>query len=67
MRKSTALFTGIGLLTVALCLFSTDNLTGAITGTACLIAGVLLIQWSDSMRPTQDEKRHDSNFNKNRK
>lgn len=54
MKKTTALFWGIVLLTVSLCLFSTDNLVGAIIGTATLFAAVLLIQWSDSMKGTQD-------------
>lgn len=66
MKKTTALFTGIVLLTISLALFSTDNLVGAIIGTTTLFAGVLLIQWSDSMRATQDEKRHSTNHNKNR-
>lgn len=66
MKKTTSLFLGIVLLTISLALFSTDNIIGAIIGTTTLFAGVLLIQWSDSMRSTQDEKRHCTNHNKNR-
>jgi len=54
MRKTTSLFLGIVLLTVSLCLFSTDNIIGAIIGTATLFAAVLLIQWSDSMENNKE-------------
>ena len=54
MKKTTALALGIVLLTISLCLFTTDNIIGAIIGTATLFAAVLLIQWSDTMKGTQD-------------
>ncbi len=64
MKKTTSLTLGIVLLTVSLCLFSTDNIIAAIAGTATLLASVLLIQWADSMHRTQDDRRHRSNHNK---
>lgn len=64
MRKSTSLWTGIGLMVVAFLLFSTDSIIGAIIGTGCLLFALIFINYSDSCQLTQDDKRSIFNHNK---
>jgi hypothetical protein len=51
-------------MTIALLLFSTDNMWCAGIGTGCLLFSLLLIRYGDSMQTTQDERRHHTNHNK---
>lgn len=64
MNKTTSIAFGMVCLLIAFILFCTDNMVGAVIGTAFLFASLLLIRYGDSMQTTQDERRHHTNHNK---
>lgn len=54
MKKSISIVSGIIALTAALVCFSADNLTGALVGTCCLFASLLLIRFADNNNTTNN-------------
>lgn len=54
MKKSISIVSGIIALTAALVCFSADNLTGALVGTCCLFASLLLIRFADNTNNNQN-------------
>lgn len=47
MKKTTSIILGIVLLTIALALFTTENMWGAAIGTGCLLFAVINIRYAD--------------------
>lgn len=52
MTKTLSIIAGLVLLTVALVLFSTENMWCACAGTACIFFALLAIRWADSNEPS---------------
>ena len=52
MTKTFSIIAGVVLMTIALLLFSTDNMWCACIGTGCLFFSLLLIRWADSDKPS---------------